>query len=100
MARKEKSTKRKGRAQKVGRANPAQHTQFGKGISGNPRARPNGGSRQRSDEKRDPKKGERMLSTITGQKVGRGNPPKHMQFRKGVSGNPRGRPGGASRRRS
>ena len=30
----------------------------------------------------------------SGQKVGRGNPPKHAQFRKGTSGNPRGRPKG------
>ena len=31
----------------------------------------------------------------TGQKVGRGNPPKHTQFRKGTSGNPKGRPKGS-----
>ena len=28
-------------------------------------------------------------------KVGRGNPPKHTQFRKGTSGNPDGRPKGS-----
>jgi len=28
-------------------------------------------------------------------KVGRGNPPKHTQFRKGISGNPKGRPKGS-----
>jgi len=28
-------------------------------------------------------------------KVGRGNPPKHTQFRKGVTGNPKGRPRGS-----
>jgi len=27
--------------------------------------------------------------------VGRGHPPKHTQFRKGASGNPRGRPKGS-----
>lgn len=31
----------------------------------------------------------------TGQAVGRGKPPKHTQFRKGTSGNPRGRPRGS-----
>jgi hypothetical protein len=30
-----------------------------------------------------------------GQKVGRGNPPKHTQFRKGQSGNKKGRPKGS-----
>jgi hypothetical protein len=29
------------------------------------------------------------------QKVGRGNPPKHTQFRKGTTGNPKGRPKGS-----
>jgi hypothetical protein len=29
------------------------------------------------------------------QKVGRGNPPKHTQFRKGTTGNPKGRPTGS-----
>src|SRR5450759_5075407 len=29
------------------------------------------------------------------QKVGRGNPPKHTQFRKGTTGNPKGRPRGS-----
>src|ERR1700685_1747892 len=31
----------------------------------------------------------------TAQKVGRGNPPKHTQFRKGTTGNPKGRPKGS-----
>lgn len=31
----------------------------------------------------------------TEQKIGRGNPPKHTQFRKGTTGNPRGRPRGS-----
>ena len=31
----------------------------------------------------------------TEQKIGRGNPPKHTQFRKGTSGNPKGRPKGS-----
>jgi Family of unknown function (DUF5681) len=30
----------------------------------------------------------------TEQKIGRGNPPKHTQFRKGTTGNPKGRPKG------
>ena len=30
-----------------------------------------------------------------GQKVGPGNPPRHRQFRKGASGNPKGRPKGS-----
>jgi hypothetical protein len=34
-------------------------------------------------------------SATTGQKVGRGSPPKHQQFKKGVSGNPNGRPKGS-----
>jgi hypothetical protein len=29
------------------------------------------------------------------EKVGRGNPPKHTQFRKGTTGNPNGRPKGS-----
>ena len=33
--------------------------------------------------------------TSTARKVGRGNPPKHTQFRKGTSGNPKGRPRGS-----
>jgi hypothetical protein len=33
--------------------------------------------------------------TSTARKVGRGNPPKHTQFRKGTSGNPKGRPKGS-----
>lgn len=38
-----------------------------------------------------------MVKSITGKqqgmnKVGKGNPPKHTQFKKGVSGNPNGRP--------
>ena len=36
------STRRKGAGQKVGRGNPPQHTQFRKGISGNPKGRPKG----------------------------------------------------------
>lgn len=32
---------------------------------------------------------------MTGDKVGKGNPPKHTQFKKGKSGNPKGRPKGA-----
>ena len=31
----------------------------------------------------------------TEQKIGRGNPPKHTQFRKGATGNPKGRPKGS-----
>jgi hypothetical protein len=31
----------------------------------------------------------------TAQTVGRGNPPKHTQFRKGTTGNPKGRPKGS-----
>jgi hypothetical protein len=31
----------------------------------------------------------------TEQKIGRGNPPKHTQFRKGTTGNPKGRPKGS-----
>jgi Family of unknown function (DUF5681) len=31
----------------------------------------------------------------TAQKVGRGNPPKHTQFREGTTGNPKGRPKGS-----
>jgi hypothetical protein len=31
----------------------------------------------------------------TAQKVGRGNPPKYTQFRKGTTGNPKGRPKGS-----
>ena len=30
-----------------------------------------------------------------GQKIGRGNPPKHTRFQKGTSGNPKGRPKGS-----
>ena len=37
----------------------------------------------------------RKQGSGSGQKVGRGNPPKHTQFRKGTSGNPRGRPKGS-----
>ena len=37
----------------------------------------------------------RKKGSGSGQKVGRGNPPKHRQFRKGTSGNPRGRPKGS-----
>src|ERR1019366_10052955 len=39
------------------------------------------------------KKLKRVSSTA--QKVGRGNPPKHTQFRKGTTGNPKGRPKGS-----
>jgi hypothetical protein len=35
-------------------------------------------------------KGKREMAR-SGQKIGRGNPPKETQFRRGVSGNPRGR---------
>ncbi len=38
--------------------------------------------------------GKRKKRKTGRQKVGRGNPPKHSQFRKGVSGNPKGRPKG------
>jgi hypothetical protein len=38
----------------------------------------------------EPKKG-----SGSGQKVGRGHPPKHTQFRKGQSGNKKGRPKGS-----
>src|SRR5450759_4826368 len=37
----------------------------------------------------------RKKVSSTAQKVGRGNPPKHTQFRKGTTGNPRGRPKGS-----
>ena len=37
----------------------------------------------------------RKKGSGSGQRVGRGNPPKHAQFRKGTSGNPRGRPKGS-----
>jgi Family of unknown function (DUF5681) len=37
----------------------------------------------------------RKKATSTAQKVGRGNPPKHTQFRKGTTGNPKGRPRGS-----
>ncbi len=37
----------------------------------------------------------RKRGSGTGQKVGRGNPPKHTQFRKGTTGNPKGRPKGS-----
>ena len=37
----------------------------------------------------------RKSGSGTGQKVGRGNPPKHTQFRKGTTGNPKGRPKGS-----
>ena len=37
----------------------------------------------------------RKKGSGSGQRVGRGNPPKHTQFRKGTSGNPRGRPKGS-----
>jgi Family of unknown function (DUF5681) len=39
------------------------------------------------------KKRRNVMSTA--RKVGRGNPPKHTQFRKGTSGNPKGRPKGS-----
>jgi hypothetical protein len=39
------------------------------------------------------KKRKKVSSTV--QKVGRGNPPKHTQFRKGTTGNPKGRPKGS-----
>jgi hypothetical protein len=38
-------------------------------------------------------KGKKVMGTA--RKVGRGNPPKHTQFRKGTSGNPKGRPKGS-----
>ena len=37
----------------------------------------------------------RKRVSSTAQKVGRGNPPKHTQFRKGTTGNPKGRPKGS-----
>ena len=37
----------------------------------------------------------RKRVSSTAQKVGRGNPPKHAQFRKGTTGNPKGRPKGS-----
>ena len=37
----------------------------------------------------------RKKVSSTAQKVGRGNPPKHTQFRKGMTGNPKGRPKGS-----
>ena len=37
----------------------------------------------------------RKKGSGSGQKVGRGNPPKHTQFRKGQSGNKKGRPKGS-----
>ncbi len=37
----------------------------------------------------------RKKGSGSGQKVGRGNPPKHTQFRKGKTGNPKGRPKGS-----
>ncbi len=37
----------------------------------------------------------RTKGSGSGQKVGRGNPPKHTQFRKGQSGNKKGRPKGS-----
>jgi adenylosuccinate synthase len=39
------------------------------------------------------KKLKKVSSSV--QKVGRGNPPKHTQFRKGTTGNPKGRPKGS-----
>jgi hypothetical protein len=51
-----------------------------------------------SGEERWPKKTKRLHSTKhkgAGQRVGRGNPPKQTQFRKGTSGNPNGRPKGS-----
>ena len=37
----------------------------------------------------------RKTGSSSGQKVGRGNPPKHTQFKKGQSGNKKGRPKGS-----
>lgn len=42
-----------------------------------------------------PKTTKKAKTQPTGEKVGRGNPPKHTQFRKGVSGNAKGRPKGS-----
>jgi hypothetical protein len=38
---------------------------------------------------------ERKIGSRSGQKIGRGHPPKHTQFRKGQSGNKKGRPKGS-----
>ncbi len=42
-----------------------------------------------------PKKAAETKAKSTEEKVGRGRPPKHTQFRKGVSGNAKGRPKGS-----
>ena len=40
-------------------------------------------------------KGRKRAKPISASKIGPGHPPEHTQFRKGVSGNPKGRPRGS-----
>jgi hypothetical protein len=55
--------------------------------------------KSKSRSAKSPKSGARRKSTASpanpGAKVGRGNPPKHTRFKKGVSGNIKGRPKGS-----